>query len=75
MIGLGLLAALPAVAQTRPDPADPTGPQAPLAYRPAYDGYQRFKTPKRLPWKDANTTVGRTGGHAGALKDDGSHAR
>ncbi len=68
MIGLGLMAAMPAWAQGRPDPTDPRVAVAPPAYRSAYDGYQRFALPKRVPWRDANAAVARTGGHAGALK-------
>lgn len=60
MLGLWLAAALPAWAQGRPDPADPKGPAAPLAYRSAYEGYQRFAVPQRVPWKDANAAVART---------------
>ena len=70
-MGLWLIAAAPAWAQGWPDPTDPKGPAAALpAYQSAYDGYQRFATPKRVPWKDANAMVGRTGGHAGSLKDE-----
>lgn len=67
MIGLGLLAGMPALAQGRPDPADPKGPAAPTAYRSAYEGYQRFAMPKRTPWKDANAAVAR--------QDEAHHAR
>lgn len=57
MIGLGLLAGMPVLAQDRPDPTDPKGPAAAPAYRSAYEGYRRFAMPRRIPWKDANAAV------------------
>lgn len=57
-----------------PDPADPTAPTSALHYDPVFKGYEPFRDVKRIPWKDANRTVGQVGGHAGALKSEADAA-
>lgn len=42
-------------------PATPTS-AAPYQFRSALEGYQPFGDNKRVPWKEANDTVGKIGG-------------
>jgi hypothetical protein len=79
---LAALAAGNAGAQSaaRPDPADPASRVPEIAYRSAFDGYQKHELSKQIPWREANDEVHRIGGHVGILRqrgaqDDGAPGR
>ncbi|HEX6018573.1 MAG TPA: hypothetical protein VFZ28_10770 [Burkholderiaceae bacterium] len=56
------LAAGPQAAATRPDPLNPAA-SAPLAsYESVFKDYRHVGDVQRIPWKQANETVGRIGG-------------
>lgn len=66
---MALLFASAVKAQPAPGPLEPGAAVPPPDYRSAFEGYRRFTEPPRIAWPEANATVDRVGGHAGALAD------
>ena len=66
---MALLSAAALKAQPAPGPLEAGAAVPPPDYRSAFDGYRRFNEPPRIAWPEANATVDRVGGHAGALAD------
>lgn len=54
----------------RPSPADPAAGAGTPAYRSTFSDYQPMQEPAPQDWRAVNDAVARTGGHAGALKED-----
>lgn len=72
MAALSSMAALTVSAQSAPQastPASQAGPAQAAAYRSTLEGYQPFTDEKILPWKQANDTVGKTGGWRAYAKE------
>jgi len=64
LLSLAALAALPAFAQTAPDPTNAQAPTAPLDHRSSFEGYQRFEAEKPASWRASNRAVGAPAGRA-----------
>ena len=45
------------------------GTAAPIDYKSAFDGYQRFSDEEVQPWKDSNATVEKIGGWRAYAKE------
>lgn len=68
-LALAGIAASAAVAQTRApgDPSDSRAHIPAIQYRSAFEGYQPYRDPLVVKWRDANDDVKTFGGHAGHL--------
>jgi hypothetical protein len=64
LLSLAALVALPALAQTAPDPTNAAAPTAPLDYRSSFEGYQRYEPEKPASWRASNRAVGAPAGRA-----------
>ena len=73
-LALAGVAASAAVAQTKAsrDPLDSGVPVPGIQYRSAFEGYQPYRDPPVVEWRDANDAVRAFGGHAGHLVKPGS---
>jgi hypothetical protein len=54
----------------QPSPADPAASAGMPAYRSAFSDYQPMQEAAPQDWRTVNDAVARTGGHAGALKEN-----
>ena len=66
--GLIVLVAGTAAAQS-PKPTTAADPRAlaPFEYRSVFQDFRKFGPTESIPWKDANETVAKVGGHVGVL--------
>jgi hypothetical protein len=67
MLVAAALPAIPVSAQTPPGTA-----ATPPVYRSAFDDYRPFRDQPVASWHESNHEVARVGGHAGAIRGDGS---
>ncbi len=51
------------------DPSDPAAASPGVAYRSAFQGYERWRDGPKAPWRDSNDTVARMGGHMGHVEE------
>ncbi|MFN4310994.1 MAG: hypothetical protein ACK4FK_10440 [Ferrovibrio sp.] len=73
LMGLVLIclpAATSASEQQQPSAIDPGAQTSTPVYRSAFSEYRPMEDLAAQDWRAANDAVARTGGHAGALKDD-----